>query len=141
MEQLFDVQPLNFISKPIDSKKVIENLNLAMKRAKKLSGIFEYKKGKESHNISVGEILYFESINREMRMVTSNGEDVFYDTLGNVAEQVLKYQFVQIHRSYIVNYRYVTIVRSDEMLMTNGDVLPIGQSRRREIKNMFLNME
>lgn len=75
--QLFDVQPLHFIPKPINSKKVIEDLNLAMIRADRLGGIFTFKKTIETYKVPVKDIIYFESINREIKIVTINNEDVF----------------------------------------------------------------
>ena len=70
--QLFDVQPLHFIPKPINSEKIIEGLNLAMVRADRLGGFFTYKKTIETYKVLVKDIVYFESINREIKILTIN---------------------------------------------------------------------
>lgn len=43
--QLFEVQPLHFIAKPIDASVVIKDLELAIERGQRLGGFFKYKKG------------------------------------------------------------------------------------------------
>lgn len=139
--QLFDVQPLHFIPKPIDPKMVIEDLNLAMLRADKLGGIFTYRKTIETYKVPIKDIIYFESMDRELRIITINNEDIFYGTIQQVFETVAKYQFIRIHRSYIVNYRYIAILKYNEVIMSNGMRLPISQSRRKEVREIQLSIE
>lgn len=139
--QLFDVQPLHFIPKPINQKMVIKDLNLAMLRADRLKGIFTYKKTLETYKVSVKDIIYFESLGREIRIVTINNEDIFYGTIQQIFDEVGKYQFVKIHRSYIVNYRHISIFKYDEVIMSNEIGLPISQSRRKEVREIQLSIE
>ncbi|SHE93067.1 two component transcriptional regulator, LytTR family [Tissierella praeacuta DSM 18095] len=139
--QLFDVQPLHFISKPIDPNNVIEDLKLAMLRANKLGGVFTYKKANESHKVPIKDIIYFESLGRETRIVTVNNEDIFYGVMQKIFDIVGKYQFIRIHRSYIVNYNHISIFRYEEVIMSNGIILPISQAKRKEIKDIQLSIE
>lgn len=139
--QLFDVQPLHFIPKPIDPNKVISDLRLAIIRADKLGETFSYRKGYESHRIPIKDIIYFESLGRETKIVTINNEDIFYGAMQKIFEEVGKYQFIKIHRSYIVNYNHIYIFRYGEVVMSNGTVLPISQGRRKEIKSIQLSIE
>lgn len=139
--QLFAVQPLHFIPKPINPKMVIEDLNLAMLRADKLEGIFTYKKTIETHKVPIKDIIYFESMDRELRIVTINSEDIFYGTIQQIFESVAKYQFIKIHRSYIVNYIHIAIFKYDEVTMSNGIRLPISQSRKKEVREIQLSIE
>ena len=79
--QLFEVQPLQFIPKPIASNIVIDDLKLALERSKKL------------------------------------------------------------HRSYLINFNHISIFRYDEVVMSNGDILPISQSRRKAIREIQVGRE
>ena len=139
--QLFDVQPLHFIPKPINPEIVIEDLNLAMIRAEKLSRVFIYKKGTETYKISVKDIIYFESIDKEIKIVTVNHEDIFYGKIYDVFEIVAKYLFIKIHRSYIINYIHTTLFKYNEVIMSNGAKLPISQSKRKEVREIQLRIE
>lgn len=134
--ELFDVRPMHFLHKPIEEAELIKDLRLAMKLADKLGGVFIYKKGYETCRKPVKDILYFASSNREVMMVTEEGREVFYGKLDEVYEQVAKYHFLYIHKSYIVNYFYVTKFKYEEVTMANMEVLPISQSRRKTIREL-----
>lgn len=137
--QLFDVQPLHFIAKPIDPSIVIADLELALERHKHLSGFFQYKKGFDTCRVPIQEIVYFESRNREVRMVTVWGEAQFYRTLGDVAAELAYHPFVQIHRSYLINYNHASVLRYAEVIMSNGDILPISKTKRKEFRSLQIN--
>lgn len=139
--QLFDVQPLHFIPKPINPTLIIDDLNLAMTRLKKVTKFFKYNKGKNSFKVSAQDIIYFESVNREIKIVSVDQEDCFYGNMEGIQTVVSNYQFIRIHRSYLINYNHVSVFKYDEIIMSNGDVLPISQSRRKEIRGIQVNEE
>lgn len=139
--QLFDVQPLHFIPKPIEANIVIKDLRLAMLRADKLGGIFRYNKANESYKRPIKDIIYFESLGRETKIVTVNDEDVFYGTMGEIFKEVGKYQFIKIHRSYIVNYKHISVFKYEEVIMSNGTKISISQPRRKEVREIQLSIE
>lgn len=139
--QLFNVQPLNFILKPIDPLEIRKNIKLAMKLSNQLDGLFTYKKRHEAYKIDVKDIFYFESMDREIRMVTTGGEERFYGKLEDVLTQLGKYQFMQIHKSYIVSYNQVTQFKYEQVSLANGESLPISQSRRKDIRALQMKYE
>lgn len=138
---LFDVRPMHFLHKPIEETEIIKDIRLAMKLADKLGGVFIYKKGHEIYRKPVKNILYFESNNREVKMVTTEGEEVFYGKLDDVYKQVAKYHFMYIHKSYIVNYFFVTKFKYEEVTMSNMEVLPISQARRKATRELQVKYE
>lgn len=139
--QLFDVQPLNFIEKPINHQLVIKSLELALERLKKSTGFFQYQKGHEIYKVEISHILYFESLNREVRIMMTDQEDLFYGNLEDISIRVSGYSFLKIHRSYLINYNHASILRYSEVVMSNGTVLPISRNRRQEIRNLQINEE
>jgi Response regulator of the LytR/AlgR family len=114
---------------------------LAMKLSDKLGGIFIYKKGHEIYRKPIKNILYFESNNREIKMVSNDGEEIFYGKLDDVYDQVAKYRFMFIHKSYIVNYFFVTKFKYEEVTMSNDEVLPISQARRKSTRELQVRFE
>lgn len=138
---MFDVRPMHFLQKPIEEEEIIKDVRLAMKLTGKLGGIFIYKKGHEVYRKPLKDILYFESSNREVKMVTNEGEEIYYGKLEEVYEQVAKYHFMFIHKSYIVNYFYVTKFRYEDVTMSNMEVLPISQARRKATRELQVKFE
>ena len=138
---LFEVRPMHFLAKPIEAGEIIKDLRLAMKLTDRLGGTFTYKKGQESHRIALKDILYFESVNRQVKIVLTEGEDLFYGKLKDVLGQVAKYHFMQIHKSYIVNYLYVTKFSYEEVTMSDHAILPISQSKRKAARALQIQYE
>ena len=134
--QLFDFQPLLFIAKPIKETELIKALLLSLECSKKPSEVFQYKKGHDCHKVSVADIIYFESLAREIRIVTVKSEDFFYDKLENVKSRVSQFGFLHIHRSYLVNYNHATILKWDCFVMSNGAIIPISRAKRKELREL-----
>lgn len=139
--QLFEVQPMHFLSKPIDKEKIIADIKLALKILGKNGGVFSYKIGHSVHKIPVKDILYFESMDREIKLVSIKGTVYFYDTIEAVLSQVSSFQFIQIHRSFIINYAYVSKFRYEEVIMQNGERLLISQRRRKDVRDLLISYE
>ena len=139
--ELFEVRPMHFLSKPVEPDMVIKDIELAMKLANRLGSLFSYKKGSDTHKLPIKNIIYFQSINREIKIVTITGEELFYGKLQEVFRQVAKYRFMNIHKSYIVNYEYVAKFKYDEVVMSNSVCLPISQLKRKEIRGLQMKYE
>lgn len=140
-KDLFDVRPMHFLSKPIDAAKLINDVNLAMKLNGCLGGVFCYRKAAVTYKIPIKDILYFQSVNREIKITMITGEDLFYGKLRDIYPQLEGAQFMKIHKSYLVNYEHVVTFKYDEVRMSNSDCLPISQLKRKEIRALQLRYE
>lgn len=56
--------------------------------------------------------------------------------LANVSE-LLPAQFSRVHRSYVVNRGHISVLSGGEVVMSNGDRIPIPKRRRREIERQL----
>lgn len=131
--QLFDVQPLNFLDKPIDKEKILNCIDLSLKLLDKEKKKLKYKVGKEYKQIAFQDILYFENKLRKVKITTLDGTDEFYGTLANVKSQ-LPNIFLTTHNSYIVNYNYIKKISGDSILMINEMIIPISKRNLKDIQ-------
>ena len=138
--QLFDVQPLHFLKKPIDSKKVFDDIQLAMKISEKENRNFEFKSFRNTIKVPYRDILYFESRGRKVFLVGTKNNYTFYGNI-NSLEEVLPKFFIHPNRSYFVNYEFVTCFKFEELIMTDGSVIPISRNKRKEIRELQLIFE
>ncbi|MGB4438352.1 MAG: LytTR family DNA-binding domain-containing protein [Sedimentibacter sp.] len=139
--QLFEVQPLHFLSKPLNREKVIKDLQLAIKILEKENKMFSFKIGQQIYKIPVKEIIYFESIRREIKLVSIKETLYFYDTMDDVYKRLSKNRFIKPHRSYIVNYNNVLSIKKDEIKVCNGDTIPLSRLNMKEIKEFQIAYE
>lgn len=133
--QLFDVQPLNFLDKPIDKEKLIRCIDLALKMLDKEKKVFKYQVGHDFNQVAFQDILYFENKLRKVKIIMINGVDEFYGTLENIKMQ-LPNNFITAHVSYIVNYNYIEKISGETILMKNGVTIPISKRNLKEIQNL-----
>ncbi len=139
--ELFEVRPLNFLIKPVDDTKVIEMVNKAMELLNRLDFYFKYKQGRNFFRKEIKDIIYFESDNRQVKMVTTTDEITFYGTLSEIHSQLEPHKFFFIHKSYLVNYYHVAESYYDKLVMTNSQILSISQSKRAEVRKLQLKYE
>ncbi len=131
--QLFQIQPLDFLIKPISQEKLKAVLSRSMKRKRNEESCFEYQKGSSFFRIPVKEILYFMSMDKRILIIKRNGQEEFYGKLKNVAKQ-LPADFLMIHQSYIIHQEYVSEYSYESVKMMNGDVLSISKPYRKEVR-------
>ena len=81
--------------------------------------------------IPISEILYFEILRHQLFVHLNSGEKLsMRGTLTELISQVSQRTFVQPHKSYYVNMEYVDRVAPQNLMMTNGDFIPIGRSKK-----------
>lgn len=139
--ELFQVRPIDFIVKPLKADQLEKIINIYIDIMGGMNDVFNYRKKSSHINIEMYKIMYFIRDNRKVTIVTSEGEDTFYESLEKVYERVKNYGFLFIHKSYIVNYRYIKLLRYDSVTMTDGTQLSISQSKRKEIRDMCKKLE
>ncbi len=131
--ELFKMQPLEFLVKPISPARLKEVLERSMKRKKYAKSCFEYQRGSQVFRVSVKEILYFMSMDKKILMIKKDGQEQFYGKLKNVMEQ-LPAGFLMIHQSYIIHQEYVSEYSYESIKMMNGDVLSVSKPYRKEVR-------
>lgn len=136
--QLFDVQPLNFLPKPIDKQKLFETVDLAIRLLDDKNHIFAFKDKDGSHRLRIKEILYFESFAHDLQIVTTNGNYIFRAGMSEIMSELSNFGFIQVHRSYIVNYDQIKTIKYEELIMANGDPIPISRDKRKETREALM---
>lgn len=132
---LFDFQPFGFIAKPINETKVIDILEKYQRIFGKTKTTFRYNLNHTDCWVRLNDVIYFESVDRKVNMYLSSTDEVitFYMKMTDIYEQVKNDSFLFIHKSFIVNERYITAFQSDYVRMTNGKELPVSRLRRKDV--------
>lgn len=82
--QLFKVQPLDFLIKPVSVEQLKEVLMRSVKQKSRLDAYFEYQKGNSVFRIPIKDIAYFTSMDKKIVIVKKDGEEEFYGKLKNI---------------------------------------------------------
>lgn len=133
---LFKVRPMDFLIKPITSDMVYRVMKIGKKLIGKSEASFQYKQGRNWNKIYIKDILYFKGRDREVEMVTINGEVIFYSSLENIFEQLKTYYFFYAHKSFLVNYIHIKEFYYNRIIMSNKEEIKIAQKRRKEVREI-----
>ncbi len=87
---------------------------------------------KTLHKIILKDILFLESDRNYITITTKTQKLSFIDSLKNWIEKLPSTQFVQIHKSFIINTKSVTKISGNEIFITTHR-LPIGRTYKGEL--------
>ncbi len=139
-QQLFKTQPMDFLVKPITQEQINDAIEIAIKIIKRKSERFEFQQGKDYYYIQQGDIVYFESKGRKIKIVTSQNIYEFYGRLKDIVKE-LSEDFIEIHQSYVVNRENVLRYTYEMVEMENGTILTISQKKRKQVREKVLRGE
>ena len=139
-QQLFKTQPLDFLVKPISKSQVRDVLEMALRVMKKKKERFEFQQGKDYYYVPMGDIIYFGSEGRKVKIVTPKETFEFYGRLKEAAKQLTD-DFIVIHKSYIVNKEYIFRYTYEMVELVNGTILSISPANRKQVRERILREE
>lgn len=83
--------------------------------------------------IKIGEIIYFESLHNNVRLITINNEYIYRSALKTIEAELKGKGFVRIHSGYLLNVRYVYLIKQTDVVINFGDsqkCLPVSRAGR-----------
>lgn len=81
----------------------------------------------DSRYIPLQDIYYFEVNLRIITVHYRQDSFEFYSTMAQMEEQLYDKGFVRIHKSFLVNIRWIRSVNNNQVVLDTGDVLPVGK--------------
>lgn len=139
--QLFQNRPFDFLIKPLNRQKVFGVLDAIYRITQKGNNDFVYQSNGIMYRVSYKDILYFQSEGRKINIVTRQQIKTFYGKMAEVRETVPEYLFLNIHKSYVINFNYVVEYTYEWVKMLNGDILSISKINRSAIRKKIMERE
>lgn len=138
----FDYRPFQFIVKPVQIDKFELCFVKAHKEILRNDSYFQFKYNKINHRILTQKIMYFESRKRVISIITQDIIMKFYGKLDDVesALKETKFNFLRIHQSYLINFKYIEEIAYDRVKLTDGQVLYISEDRRKKIGQQYCDI-
>ena len=65
----------------------------------------------------------------------------FYGKLTEIEKKLPAYLFLNIHKSYLINFNYVSEYTYEWVKMVNGDILNISKANRTAVRKKILERE
>lgn len=135
-------RPFRFIRKTRLDNELPEVLNaLASAVAKRAAGRrFKLHTKTTDVFLNVEEIKYMETFGHWIRVYVSDAEYIeCYGSLSDMENQLSELDFVRIHKSYLVNCRYVYSIERGRVILTDKTELPLSRYKSDQVKSKVKN--
>jgi DNA-binding LytR/AlgR family response regulator len=137
--ELFQNRPFNFLVKPICEEQIYRILDDYYKVSNKSTPFFEITVNRVTKKILVNDIMYFESLTREILIHTTKENISFYGKLSSIENNPSLTNFLRIHKSFLVNKLYIEEYKSTSVQLLNKEVLQISRHYCNLIKQHLLD--
>ena len=126
------VKPFSFDRFLKAVNKAKDRLEVSNKTTTDESEVLFLNVDKTLHKIVLDELVYIESDRNYITVVTTKQKLSYIDSLKNWNEKLPSNQFIQTHKSYIINSKFVDKIAGNEIYV-NSNRLPIGRTYKQEL--------
>lgn len=103
---------------------------------------FYFKSADATHSIVIGDILYFEAIGHEITLYAVNQKQYRLkrekeNRIKIISEQLADDGFIRVHKSFLVNYYYIHLIKHTEVILKNGVSIQINPKKVTEIRKEY----
>ena len=92
------------------------------------------------HRLSLEDIQYFKSEGSRILVATEQESYVYRESIRTLEKQLERFLFHRVHRSYLVNLRWVKNVWGTELTLRNDKELSLARHRSRELRERLLEI-
>jgi DNA-binding LytR/AlgR family response regulator len=130
----YQVDALDFMVKPVSYDDFSLRMGRAMRvLARRQGRTITISTTEGTCIVELSELLYVETYRHDVLYHLASGEVLRNrNSLASLERELAPQDFVRIAASHLVNMAQVTRVRKDSVVMTNGDELFFGRTRRKE---------
>ncbi|CCV64880.1 Two-component system, LytTr DNA-binding region [Alteracholeplasma palmae J233] len=135
----FDAYPFHYLLKETTSESEFSSILLKAvnTQIEKQSDIFRATSKGKTILIPYHKIEYFEVIGRYITVFYDNKSFKFIDTITHLEQKLPQKKFARVHRSYIINMRFIDSFQEEYLFLRNGKLIPLGKTRIQETKKLF----
>ena len=136
------VKPVGYLTKPVEDMYLSYHLRRCVQqidaRAKD-QDVLTYQKNRALCSVPYREVLALESKGHTIQICARDGrtDRAFHGRLDEWEEK-LPEEFVRVHKSYIVNMRYIDRIDRKNVLLQGGRAVPISRSKQEETRTRYL---
>ncbi|KFF06651.1 LytR/AlgR family response regulator transcription factor [Flavobacterium reichenbachii] len=135
------MKPISFekFSKAIEKAKTFYSGNNAKKENNACGKVLSYRANGQMIDILLSDIIYIESLGNYMKLYSTRlkSPTIIYGSLASINDEIDNADFIQVHRSYIVNTREITTVTYKTLTMSNAEIIPVGRKYQILLDSFF----
>lgn len=136
----YEVSALHYLLKPVRQEKLWEQLNRIRDRRKNVEKIW-FQTTEGSIVVPVEDIWYIEADRHNCILHLGEKQQQIKHALSYVGKLLEhRKELVACHRSLLVNLQHVSMIVKNELVMDNGERLPISRSLTGSVNQAFIRL-
>ncbi|MGK0366549.1 MAG: two-component system response regulator LytT [Saprospiraceae bacterium] len=139
--QAYDYGVLDFIAKPFNKtrlEKAFQRYSNQNYRAEYPTKYLAVKKNQKMQLVDIEEIVFIKGAGNYGELNLKDGKRELHDKSLQHLEKLLPSHFERIHKSFIVNLKMVDSISTKyEVVLKNGEIIPIGRAIYKRVKNLL----
>lgn len=129
----YEVNALRYLVKPVDINKLGEVLKYIQDKKNNSRQIMIKQEG-EDIVIDLSDVIYIESMDKNVRIVTTQKEYITRYNISDFEEELKNNGFFRIHRSYLISLSKVKKIVKNDVVMDGDISLPVSRSNVKALK-------
>ena len=134
----FKYHPFAFVRKKFLEEELKAVLSDCEKQLESRNKNFVFQNASKLVTLSRSDILYFEGQANYLAIHTTSDEYKMRSTMAGVEKELEDSDFLRIHKGFLVNLEHIRVLKTEELELDNGTVLPIGKSYSEAAKKSIL---
>lgn len=141
MQNSFDVRAFQYMIKPVQFDEFEKKFNAARKYLEKDDKNRVVLKIDEDNVVFFTNEIYYIEKEKSSKQFLVYLEDkcvVAKRVLSAIENQLLEQHFMRTHRSYLVNMKHIRRIQKNDLVLSNGNLVPISRRKEKELKQQFM---
>ena len=134
----FKYHPFAFVRKKFLEEELKTVLSDCEKQLESRNKNFVFQNASKLVTLSQSDILYFEGQANYLAIHTLSDEYKMRSTMAGVEKELEDSDFLRIHKGFLVNLEHIRVLKTEELELDSGTVLPIGKSYSEAAKKSIL---
>ena len=142
MELVFDafqVEAYDYLTKPLDAARFARTMDRVLQTLEqRTAASIVIQQGSGCEVVPLSDVVYCEVLGRKVYLHKADGTITgYYDRLEQLERRV-DGRFFRCHRSYLVNLDYVRGCQTGQVLLSQGERIPVSRLRERDLTGALL---
>lgn len=139
LDEAMDLNAFRFINKPLDGKRLKRGVEKALELIDSSQIRFYLKNGKDTISVSSNDIVFIEIVGRFTKVVTADNIYFSEETIDFWNKKLIASFFYNVHKSFIINMKYITNYKRDIIILNEEYEIPIAYRKQAMFRSYFLN--
>ncbi len=138
--EAFALHVNDYLTKPFTRERLTDTLDRIIEKRKRRLFV-SVTSGREIHRIDLYQVLYMEAKNHNVEIYLKSGKNIkTHTTLADMKSLFDNVKgFISVGASYIVNLRCVQSILQTELIMVNGQNIPVPRRLRNDVKEWYFD--